>query len=283
MRLSCLPVSLYADIAAGRVGLADWFRLAASLGLDGADVSAAHVTDRSAPALDDLGAAAADEGVVIGMLVTYTDFTQPSARGRSLQADDLRRWIDAAARLGTPYVRVTAGQAHPDVSESEGIEAAVAGLTGCLDHAAGAGVQLLYENHVRGSIWPLQDFTQPAARFLEVARRTAHTRLGILFDTANQLALDDADPLAVFEAVQPRIRAVHLSDIRRRGAFEPAPIGRGVAPILPVLGRLVAAGFDGWISLEEASGTGRDAFGDAVAFADRAWTAAGGAPRAASR
>ena len=39
MKLSCLPVSLYPDIIAGRVSLAAWARMGAELGLDAVDAS----------------------------------------------------------------------------------------------------------------------------------------------------------------------------------------------------------------------------------------------------
>ena len=281
MRLSCLPVSLYPDLLSGRLTPGGWFRLAAALGLDGADLSVAHVRSRSPAYLDDLKAESVDAGVSIAMLVTYTDFTQPNASRRAQETDELRRWIDAAARLGASYLRVTAGQAHPDVSESDGLDWAVAGLVACLDPAEAAGVRLLYENHVRGAAWTRNDFTQPAARFLQVVHRTAESSLGVLFDTANNLALDedDGNPLALFEQVKDRVGAVHLSDLRRRGAFEPVLVGRGVAPIPALLAALVGAGFDGWISVEEASHSGPDAFPAAVAFADAAWIEAGGRPR----
>ncbi len=152
------------------------------------------------------------------------------------------------------------------------------GLTACLDDAASAGVQLLYENHVRGAVWSFNDFTQPAERFLQVIQRTEGSELGVLFDTANCLALND-DPLAVLAQVQDRVGAIHLSDIRRAGAFEPTVIGGGVAPIPQILERMVAGGFDGWISIEEASRTGEEGFRTAVDFADQAWQEAGGQPR----
>jgi len=56
-------------------------------------------------------------------------------------------------------------------------------------------------------------------------------------------------------------------------------IGAGVAPITQVLRILVAGGFDGWISIEEASRTGEEGFRRAVTFVDRAWQEAGGWPR----
>jgi sugar phosphate isomerase/epimerase len=278
MRLSCLPVSLYGDFAAGRRSLGDWFRLAAALGLDGADISVAHVTSREPEDLGALRQEAADAGVPIVMLATYSDFTHPDAAERRRQADDMRRWVEAAARLGVSFMRLTAGQAHPGVARDEGIGWAAEGLAACAAEARAAGVRALYENHVRGAVWSANDFTQPADRFLEVVRRTEGSDLEVLFDTANCLALND-DPLAVLAQVLPRVGAVHLSDIRAAGAFEPTVIGTGAAPVVALLRALAAGGFDGLVSIEEASRTGDDGLRTAVAFADRAWAEAGGRPR----
>jgi sugar phosphate isomerase/epimerase len=227
----------------------------------------AHVTSRAPAYLAGLRHEAEDAGVRLVMLATYSDFTQPEASARAKQADDVRAWIEAGARLGASFLRLTAGQAHPGVAEEDGLAWAAEGLTACLGEAAAAGVTLLYENHVRGAPWSANDFTQPAARFLEVARRTG---LRILFDTANPLALND-DPLALLGQVRGRVGAVHLSDIRRAGAFEPVVLGTGVAPIPQLLGALAAGGFDGWLSIEEASRSGEQGFRQAVAYARRAW------------
>ncbi len=203
------------------------------------------------------------------MLATYSDWTHPEAAERARQTDNVRAWIAAAADMGATALRLTAGQAHPGVPEDAGLGWAAEGLTACLDDAAAAGVDLLYENHVRGAVWQHNDFTQSAKRFLEVARRTAGTGLRILFDTANNLALDD-DPVAVLREVQDRVGAIHVSDIRRAGAFEPTVIGTGVAPILELLQVMVQQGFAGWISIEEASRTGETGFRSAVAYTKQA-------------
>lgn len=269
MKLSCLPVSLYPDLASGQLTCGAWFRMARTLGLDGADLSVAHVTSRTPSYLNGLRQEAVDAGVPIVMLATYTDFTHPDANERARQVDDLRAWIEAASRLGVSFLRLTAGQAHPGVAPNDGLDWATTGLTACLDDAATAGVQLLYENHVRGAVWSYNDFTQPAERFLEVVRRTVGTNLAVLFDTANNLALNE-DPVAILRQVSSRVGALHLSDIRRAGTFEPTVIGTGVAPIPQLIEIMTRTGFDGWVSIEEASRTGEEGFRRAVAFARQA-------------
>jgi sugar phosphate isomerase/epimerase len=252
--------------------------MAARLGLDGADISVTHLPHGGPAALHAVRREAADVGVEIVMLATYSDFTHPEPAVRAREIDGVRALIAAGVELGVRFLRLTAGQNHPGIPPNAGLDWAAEGLAACLPDAAAAGVRLLYENHVRGAVWTYNDWTQPAERFLEVVRRTAGTPLGILFDTANCLVLHD-DPLDVLRQVKDRVAAIHLSDIRRPGAFEPTVIGTGAAPIEPLLRIMVEHGFDGWVSIEEASRTGDNGFRKAVAFAEHAWLAAGGAPR----
>ncbi len=278
MQMSCLPVSLYAALSAGELTLGGWFRLAAELGLDGADVSVMHLAGHTPAMLAAVRRQAEDCGLRIAMLVAYSDFTQPDAAERAQQRQNLERRIETAATLGAPFLRVTAGQAHPGVSREDGIVWAVEGLTACLDAARTAGVTLVYENHTRGYGWSHNDFSQPAEVFLEIVRRTEGTGLRILFDTANTLAHGD-DPLTVLHRALPRVAAVHVNDIRRAGHFEPVIAGTGVAPIAELLCELVRAGFDGWVSVEEASNQGEAGFRQAIPYVERIWAEAGGAAR----
>lgn len=278
MQLSCLPVSLYNDLSAGRLTLAGWFQMAGRLGLDGADMSIAHLASREAGYLADLRHQAEEAGVRIAMLVTYSDFTQPDLAERQRQQAELKRNIETAARLGAAFVRVTAGQAHPGVGREAGMGWAVEGLTATLELAAAAGVTLAYENHSIGYGWTYYDFSHSADIFLEIVARTEGTGLKILYDTANNLAKGD-DPLAVLEKVKRRLAVLHVNDIRRAGQFEPVVVGSGVVPLETIFKEVHAAGFDGWISVEEASRSGETGFQQAIPYVEQLWQRVGGAPR----
>ena len=274
MRMSCLPVSLYADLSAGRRSLADWFRFAAELGLDGADISVAHLPGRDAASLAPLRRQAEEAGVVIPMVVTYTDFTHPNPAVRAQQIDELRSCIEAATHLGAGYLRVTAGQSHPGVSRDEGIAWACAGLTACVEEASAAGVTLCYENHTIGYGWTERDFSLPADIFLEIVRRTEGSGLQLLFDTANNL-VNNEEPLPVLEEVIDRIAVVHAADMARKGHFEPTVVGTGLSPLAAIFRRLHQHGFDGWLSVEEGSKTGEAGFRQAIPRVRMLWEEAG--------
>jgi sugar phosphate isomerase/epimerase len=111
-----------------------------------------------------------------------------------------------------------------------------------------------------------------------VLTRIRHTSVKVLFDTANSQGLDD-DPHAVLDRAIDQLGAVHLSDIRQRGTFEPTMLGTGVTPLEALCRKIIASGFDGWVSIEEASRTGTAGIAQAVDYADRLWQRCGGAAR----
>jgi sugar phosphate isomerase/epimerase len=67
------------------------------------------------------------------------------------------------------------------------------------------------------------------------------------------------------------VRVVHASDTRVRGRLEPTIIGSGLVPFDRLFGRLKAFGYDHWVSIEEASGTGPQGVASAVEYVRSAW------------
>jgi len=64
---------------------------------------------------------------------------------------------------------------------------------------------------------------------------------------------------------------VHASDTRMRGRLDPTVIGTGLVPFDSLFRRLKASGYDHWVSIEEASGTGPRGVAAAVEFVRSAW------------
>ena len=280
MSLSCLPVSLYGEFGAGTLSLVDWFDLARDAGYDGADISVAHLDSLEEGYLHGLRDQAAARAIQVPMLVTYSDFTHPEAAQRDANWRRLQREIDAASCLGAQYVRLTAGQAYPGVTEAAGLAWIQEGLQKAGMHARDRGVHPLYENHVRGSVWTWNDFTQPVHRYKRVVAGLGHASqpLGLLFDTANNLALHD-DPVELLGTCLAMTEAIHLADIQEPGSFRPVRLGEGVSPHRQILETVIQSGWQGWLSVEEASRNGAEGIRQARFYADQVWAEAGGAPR----
>jgi sugar phosphate isomerase/epimerase len=273
MKLSCLPVSFFSEIIEGRMTVAEWARMGAGLGLDAIDLSILFVPDRGQPAVAALRRQIEDQGVCVAMLTSYPDFTHPDPAQRKRELDIELEVVEVAAVLGARMVRVTAGQAHPGTGRSEGIAWATEGLCRLIECTRGSGVTLVYENHAKPGAWQYTDFSQPPEIFLEIARGTADAGLAINFDTGNAAAFAE-DPLALIDQVIDRVASVHASDTAERGQLRHVLLGTGVTPFGPLFERLVAAGWDGWICMEEASYQGRDGVQAAARFVRQAWAQA---------
>lgn len=277
MRLSCLPVSFFADILEGRLTVAEWARLGRGLGLEAVDLSILFVEPRTAGQAACLRRQIEDVGGRVAMLTTYPDFTHPDAGQRRRELELAVESVAIAEALGAELVRVTAGQAHPATGRAQGVEWAVEGLTRLVEAVRDSPVRPVYENHAKPGAWEHTDFSMPPELFLEIARGTAAAGLGINFDTGNAAAYA-ADPLALLEQVVARVVSVHVADTAAAGALQPVAIGTGVAPLAAVFERLVAAGWDGWLCIEEASFQGLPGIEAATRFVRSAWQQACAAP-----
>ena len=253
------------------MSVGQWAREAAEIGFDAIDLSILFVKDLDPGQWEAVRQEIESAGMVIAMVTTYPDFTNPSPDVRVREAARSEQEIAAAATLGAEMVRVTAGQAHPETKLQAGLKWAIEGLTGALPIAERHGIQLVFENHSKPGVWRYSDFAHPTEVFLSIVRATTGTALGINFDTANTLVAGD-DPLPVLEAVLDRLVSVHVADTRTRGKLEPVVIGTGLVPFEGIFSCLKDAGYDGWLCIEEASGTGRAGIETACSFVRHAWS-----------
>ena len=105
-------------------------------------------------------------------------------------------------------------------------------------------------------------------------RVVAEFDLGVNYDTGNAVALTP-DALCLLDRVIDRVRTLHASDTSAIGEhITPCVIGKGLVPFSTLFARLQRAGWDGWMSIEEASGQGRAAVEYAVRHVREAWESA---------
>jgi sugar phosphate isomerase/epimerase len=270
MKLSCLPVSFFDDITSGRMTIPEWAHMGAGLNLDAVDLSILFLLERTVKVAKSIRAQVEAEGIGITMLTTYPDFTHPDPLQRKKELEQEIEAVRLAAALGAHFIRVTAGQAHPETSCKDGIVWASDGLS-CLVEAAGnLGVQLAYENHAKPGAWEYTDFSQPPEIFLEILSRVPSPLLGVNFDTGNATAFT-TDPIAFLEQIIDRVVSVHASDTSERGRLNHVLLGTGVTPFPALFHCLKSSGWDGWVCMEEASGLGRPGVEAAANTIRRYW------------
>jgi sugar phosphate isomerase/epimerase len=170
--------------------------------------------------------------------------------GRQYGAElDLIRWIDAAARLGHPFLRITAGSpaSRGDEPADVLVERLVGPMRRAADHAIERGVKLALENH--GDL--------RAGDILDLFARVDRPNLGVCLDNVNLIRVGD-NMLEGTRALAPLTLLVQLKD---HGPGDPTiwggpvclPLGEGIAPLDETIAILEAAGFDGPVCVELAS------------------------------
>jgi len=273
MKLSCLPVSYFGEIISGRMSIEQWASQASDLGLDAIDLSVVLLKSRDRAYLKSMRESIEAAGMRVAVMNTYPDFTHPDPAVRKEEQSQLRDDITAASLLGAQMIRVTAGQAHPQTRRQDGVAWAIDGLVSSTAAADRCGVKLLYENHSKPGVWDYPDFSLPSDIFLEIAEAVRGTSISVLFDTANPLVYGD-DPLPLLEQVFEQVECIHAADTGVKGKLEPVAIGTGVVPFNDIFAMLIRSGYDGWISIEEASGLGALGVAGAVTFVRNAWAEA---------
>lgn len=273
MKLSCIPVSYFAPIISGEMNIGSWASEAASLGMDGIDLSILFFQEpeqREPAHLRSIRKEIERCGVKLAIVNTYSYLAHPDADERQSQIEQLKKDIGVAALLGAEHVRVVTGQAHPRTKKSEGIQWALDGFLQAAVVAVEAGVELVYENHSKPGNWDYPDFSLDTEIFFHIAGELEDTPVKLLFDTANPLVFGE-EPLPVLKQVGERVTCVHAADTRVTGALEPVVIGTGLVPFKSIFSYLKKSAFQGWVSIEEASGTGAAGVKSAVDFVRRTW------------
>ena len=270
MKVSCLPISLFADIGSGKMSLEEWLRAAPSLNLDGVDISMMFIQNHNAAYLGRLQTLLKEVGVPIIMATTYPDFTHPDKLQRERELLYFARDIALCSQLGIPYLRVLAGQAHPETGIKDGIRWAIDGIRRSADIADRLGVTLLYEDHSKPGAWDYVDFSYPPEIFLQIVDGIWDTSVGLNFDTGNLVAYGQ-DPLPILKQVLPKVETIHVTDMVEYGKFSPVLIGTGVTPNAACFRYLKENGWDKWLCIEEASFHGLEGIRQAVENTRKIW------------
>ncbi len=233
-----------------KLNLNESIQLCAELHLDGIEIRCAadgHLNVEKAPSmyLKEIKTFAEDNHVAIACLTPYyRDYYTPGKR--QAEIDGMRRTIDAAQQLGCRLVRAYGGITPPAGTTADTVwNCTVEGLREIANHAATAGVTICVENH-SGTL------THKAIDTLRLVNAVDCSNIGILFDYAWCTTANPPEPPAVVDTIAKRIVHIHAKDWR----FEPdgttttTLMGQGAVPWPEVIERLVAAGYDGYVSLE---------------------------------
>jgi sugar phosphate isomerase/epimerase len=210
--------------------------LAADLGLDAVEPTSYYFPeDVSTDYLHRLKQHAFLLGLDISGTAVMNDFCLPPGPETDKELDHVRTWIDRAAELDAPTLRLLSGNWLQGTPESELEERVVQRINSLLPHAVAKGVTLALENHGGG-------VTVTSEQLLRLVRQIKGPNFGVNLDTGN---FHGKDPYAeIAEAAPYAVNVQVKTEIRRMGrSKEPADLAR-------VIGILREARYSGYVVLE---------------------------------
>jgi sugar phosphate isomerase/epimerase len=118
-------------------------------------------------------------GIAISGTGVKNDFADPNVERRALDVQRVKYWIDVAAAMGAPVMRVFTGEIPSDITASswETItkERIVPALQACAEYGAMRGVKLGMQNH--------GDMASTADQVIRILTWADHPNIGVINDT----------------------------------------------------------------------------------------------------
>ncbi len=178
--------------------------------------------------LVDLGASAA---------MHYSD---PQTRKKNL--DDAKKYIDLAAKLECPYVRVFPNNLPKDKSRQETLDLIVSGLNELATYAKNSPVKVLMETH--GDVVYKKDL-------MYIMENVDGNKVALIWDVLNSWSVTKESPTEIYAGISKYVHHVHLKDgVVKDGKVQYTLFGKGEAPIREAVQLLYKNNFKGFYSFE---------------------------------
>lgn len=272
MRISVFPKGDLDAIAVHRtMTVFDWIEKARQLPVEGLELYSGMFWETSDDFVNRVGDALAAANFEMPMMCASPDFTNPDPKVRAAEFEREAEMIRITSKLGGPgaSTRVLSGQRHPGVSREQGLEWVVESIEGLLPLARELDITLAIENHYKDGSWQYPEFAQKTDVFLELIGRIEEpVHFAVQYDPSNVIVAGD-DSAEFLEKVIDRVFTMQASDRslapggslddlkQSDGTLGYSPmlqhgvIGQGLNDYPRIFRTMVAAGYDGWISIED--------------------------------
>jgi len=232
-KFSCAAYS-YRDLLQGegsKLTLFDFVDDCAKMQLEGTELTSYYFPQPTTEAyLRQIKKHCSRQGLDISGTAVGNDFALPPGDARKKQIAHVKQWVDYAAILGAPVIRIFAGHAKPGMGATETHRLMVDGIEACCEYAGQHGVHLALENHGGP--------TKTADELLAIVRDVDSPWFGVNLDSGN---FSSGDAYDQFERLAPYALNVQVKVVDNKK--QPTDFQR-LATILR------SAGYRGYIVLE---------------------------------
>ncbi|HET7000232.1 MAG TPA: sugar phosphate isomerase/epimerase family protein [Puia sp.] len=161
---------------------------------------------------------------------------------RTKNLNEGKRFIDLAAKLNCPYIRVFPNQIPKDRDREETLTLIIEGLKELGTYASNSNVTVLLESH--GELIYKKDL-------LYVMEGAANPHVGLVWDVCNMWIVTKEPPEEVYTTLKSYIRHTHIKDLKiENGKEEYVLLGTGIVPIFAAIDLLYKNNYPGYYSFE---------------------------------
>ena len=197
MKLSCAGYTFNTYFREKGLTLERYADVCADMGLEGVELTQYYFPETTAGYLNGLKRHLFRRGLNLAGTAIGGAFCMPTREEREQHIEFVKEWLDVSARLGSPCLRVFAGEAPEGHAQDDAFEWAVAGIKDCSRHAEAVGVMIGVENH--GGL------TGTAEGLIRILKSVGSDWVGALLDFGNY----SNDPYAEFEQTAPYAIMTH--------------------------------------------------------------------------
>ncbi|MBC7855994.1 MAG: sugar phosphate isomerase/epimerase [Pirellulaceae bacterium] len=149
-------------------------------------------------------------GLDVSGTAVGNDFGHPPGENRLKEIASTKQWIDFAAVLGAPVIRIFAGHDQPGSTPAQAHSLMVSGIEECCEYAGKQGIYLALENHGGP--------TATADGLLSFVRDVNSPWFGVNLDTGNFASADVYGDLAKAApyAVNVQVKVVVANDKKEK-------------------------------------------------------------------
>ncbi len=247
IKLGCMSLSYSKAMAEGSMDLFDFIDRARELGLDGIDIHTRALTSEDDGYLRDVRMRCMQRGLAISYLGISNDFGKPAGEIYA-EIEMVKHWIDVAARLHVPMVRIFAAWERDDTPAYVIWSRMIYAISEVVEHAAARGVAVGLHNHNHGCV------TRTGDDVVRILNQVDHPSFTHILDTGQYAGSPGAsgakgkpDPAYDFYGSMEKSApyAVHVrAKIYRIQSGEEAWLDYP-----RILGILKKVGFNGWMSV----------------------------------
>ncbi|MBN1588214.1 MAG: sugar phosphate isomerase/epimerase [Pirellulales bacterium] len=161
-----------------KMTLLEFMRDCAAMGLEGTELTSYYFPPKlTTEYLLDVKQAAFRLGLTISGTAVANDFCNPDKRKRAADIAKVKQWVDHAATLGAPVIRIFSGRVYKGQTAREARNRCIEAIEACCEYSGRRGVYLALENHGGLSV--------PVDSLLSIVQAVKSPWFGVNLDTGN--------------------------------------------------------------------------------------------------